>query len=145
MSSGHPLSTFNLQICFLLKTLLSFSTVIMYRERDFFQALRQFLISLTITFYFDDGLSLRNLSMNDQSDLFLSFGCFLLIMYEWNRSDIFFPLGFWPIMIYSRLEGGCECVQRRCHESRIPGRQNENYIWSHVIKMCFHVIFSCLR
>ena len=67
---------------------------------------------------------------------------FLLIMYEWNRSDIFFPLGFWPIMIYSRLEGGCECVQRRCHESRIPGRHNIYDIPSYVIR-CHHNMFSC--
>ena len=92
VSSGHPLSTFNLQICFLLKTLLSFSTVIMYRERDFFQALRQFLISLTITFYFDDGLSLRFLARNDQSNFCCPLDVFLLIMHdEGNGWDIFFP------------------------------------------------------
>jgi len=25
--------------------------------------------------------------------------------------------------VFSRLEGGCECVQRRCHESRIPDKR----------------------
>ena len=97
-------------------------------------------------FCFDDGLSPRNLAREDQPH-FLSFGCFL-IMYEWNGWDIFCPLGFWPIMIYSRLEGGCECVQRRCHESRIPGRQNKDdipsYMSSCVIVICFQVIFSRL-
>ena len=72
--------------------------------------------------------------MTSVTTFFLSFGCFLLL--------IFFPLGFWPIMIYSRLEGGCECVQRRCHESRIPGRQNIYDIASYVI-MCHHNMFSC--
>ena len=94
----------------------------------------------TNMFCFDDGLSPRNLAREDQPH-FLSFGCFL-IMYEWNGWDIFCPLGFWPIMIYSRLEGGCECVQRRCHESRIPGRHNIYDIPSYVI-MCHHNMFSC--
>ena len=56
----------------------------------------------------------------------------------------FFVLGYsdLPIMIYSHLEGGCECVQRRCHESRIPGRHNIYDIPSYVI-MCHHNMFSC--
>ena len=99
VSSGHPLSTFNLQICFLLKTLLSFSTVIMYRERDFFQALRQFLISLTITFYFDDGLSLRNLSMNDQCYNFF----FVLWMFFVNH---FFSFGVLTVNDLQSSRGG---------------------------------------
>ena len=56
----------------------------------------------------------------------------------------FFVLGYsdLPIMIYSHLEGGCECVQRRCHESRIPGRHNIYDIPLYVI-MCHHNMFSC--
>ena len=103
------------------------------------------LISFTIMFYFDDGLSLRNLARNDQCNL--SF-CPCDLLMKWLGH--FLSLGILTYLLwFTVVLRGAVSVFR--DDVTNPEFQVDiiymifGHMSSGVIIICFHVIFSCLR